>query len=93
MSHSGAQLDERFDGEELNTGVWFPYYLPHWSSREQSAATWFVRDGELQVRPIARLSDAAHDRRVDFPARDPSGAWADHVPELVVSSVKGSPLS
>jgi beta-glucanase (GH16 family) len=29
----------------------------------------------------------------DFPARDPSGDWADHVPELVVSSVKGSPLS
>ena len=29
----------------------------------------------------------------DFPARDPSGVWADHVPELVVSSVKGSPLS
>ena len=49
MSHSGAQLDERFDGEELNTGVWFPYYLPHWSSREQSAATWFVCDGELHL--------------------------------------------
>jgi len=29
----------------------------------------------------------------DFPARDPSGVWADHVPELVVSSVRGSPLS
>ena len=29
----------------------------------------------------------------DFPARDPSGRWADHVPALVVSSVKGSPLS
>ena len=29
----------------------------------------------------------------DFPARDPSGLWADQVPELVVSSVKGSPLS
>ena len=29
----------------------------------------------------------------DFPGRDPSGVWADHVPELVVSSVTGSPLS
>ncbi len=29
----------------------------------------------------------------DFPARDPSGIWANHVPELVVSSVTGSPLS
>jgi hypothetical protein len=29
----------------------------------------------------------------DFPARDGSGKWADHVPELVVSSITGSPLS
>jgi hypothetical protein len=29
----------------------------------------------------------------DFPSRDPSGKWADHVPELVVSSITGSPLS
>ena len=29
----------------------------------------------------------------DFPVRDPSGIRANHVPELVVSSVTGSPLS
>jgi hypothetical protein len=29
----------------------------------------------------------------DFPARDPSANWADHISELVVSSVTGSPLS
>jgi hypothetical protein len=29
--------------------VWFPYYLPHWSSRAASAATHRVRDGELHL--------------------------------------------
>jgi hypothetical protein len=42
-----VELDERFSGDELDLDVWFPYYLPHWSSRSQSAATWSVRDGEL----------------------------------------------
>ena len=39
-------LDERFPGRDLDRSVWFPYYLPHWSSRAESAATWEVRDGE-----------------------------------------------
>jgi hypothetical protein len=42
-------LDERFAGNSLDPGVWFPYYLPHWSSREQTAAAHFVRDGELHL--------------------------------------------
>lgn len=49
MSDSGAHLDERFEGDALDPEVWFPYYLPHWSSREQSAATCFVLDGELHL--------------------------------------------
>jgi hypothetical protein len=44
-----AYLDERFAGDSLDPGVWFPYYLPHWSSRAQSAATHSVRDGELHL--------------------------------------------
>jgi hypothetical protein len=44
-----AYLDERFAGDSLDSGVWFPYYLPHWSSRAQSAATHFVLDGELHL--------------------------------------------
>jgi Glycosyl hydrolases family 16 len=43
------ELDERFPGEALDTDVWFPYYLPHWSSRAASAATYAVRDGELRL--------------------------------------------
>ncbi|MGK5114342.1 MULTISPECIES: glycoside hydrolase family 16 protein [unclassified Geodermatophilus] len=43
------ELDERFPGESLDTDVWFPHYLPHWSSRAASAATWRVADGELHL--------------------------------------------
>ncbi|WP_199522505.1 glycoside hydrolase family 16 protein [Geodermatophilus marinus] len=42
-------LDERFPGRALDRDVWFPYYLPHWSSRAASAATYEVRDGELRL--------------------------------------------
>ena len=42
-------LDERFPGQELDRDVWFPYYLPHWSSRAESAAAWSVRAGELHL--------------------------------------------
>lgn len=46
---SRDSLDERFDGDGLDTDVWFPYYLPHWSSRASSAATYEVRDGALHL--------------------------------------------
>jgi hypothetical protein len=42
-------LDERFPGESLDDDVWFPYYLPHWSSRAESAATYSVHGGELHL--------------------------------------------
>ncbi len=44
-----ATLDERFSGDTLDPHVWFPYYLPHWSSRAASAATWSVRNDELHL--------------------------------------------
>lgn len=43
---SRRELDDRFAGDELDLGVWLPYYLPHWSSRAASA-TYTVRDGDL----------------------------------------------
>ena len=43
------ELDERFSGDNLDLDVWFPYYLPHWSSRSQSAAAYSVHDGELRL--------------------------------------------
>jgi hypothetical protein len=43
-----AELDEHFtDGLDLE--VWFPHYLPHWSSRAESAATWSVQAGQLHL--------------------------------------------
>jgi hypothetical protein len=30
---------ETFDGDGLDRSVWFPYYLPHWSSRAATAAS------------------------------------------------------
>ena len=43
------RLDERFAGNELDTSVWMPHYLPHWSSRAESAATYEVGGGELRL--------------------------------------------
>jgi hypothetical protein len=43
------ELDEHFTGDSLDPGVWFPYYLPHWSSRATSAATYSVGGGELRL--------------------------------------------
>jgi hypothetical protein len=43
------KLDEHFAGDALDPGVWFPYYLPHWSSRATSAATHEVAGGELRL--------------------------------------------
>lgn len=49
MVTSRFELDERFTGDTLDLDVWLPYYLPHWSSRSQSAATYFVGDAELHL--------------------------------------------
>jgi hypothetical protein len=48
-SNLADELDEHFAGGTLDPEVWFPYYLPHWSSRSQSAATWSVRDDGLHL--------------------------------------------
>jgi hypothetical protein len=45
---SGFQDD--FDGDGLDLAVWVPCYLPHWSSRETSSATYDVRDSVLRLR-------------------------------------------
>lgn len=33
----------------LDRSVWLPHYLPHWSSREASAAAWSAADGVLEL--------------------------------------------
>lgn len=39
----------RDDFEAFDRDVWLPHYLPHWSSRAASAATWEVDDSVLRL--------------------------------------------
>jgi hypothetical protein len=38
-----------FDGDVLDTEVWIPHYLPMWSSRARSAATYELAGSELRL--------------------------------------------
>ena len=49
MSSPRDALDERFDTGTLDLDVWFPYYLPHWSSRAASRATSSIDDDGLHL--------------------------------------------
>jgi Glycosyl hydrolases family 16 len=49
MVSTRGELDERFTGSTLDADVWFPYYLPHWSSRAESAATWALHEDGLHL--------------------------------------------
>jgi hypothetical protein len=40
---------DHFDGAALDSEVWIPHYLPMWSSRAQSAATYEVDGSELRL--------------------------------------------
>jgi hypothetical protein len=41
------EVEDTFDGDVLNGGLWLPYYLPHWSSRRAAAARYEVGGGSL----------------------------------------------
>jgi len=46
-------MEDHFADDALDTAVWLPYHLPHWSSRASSAATYqgdAVRPGSADVR-------------------------------------------
>jgi hypothetical protein len=38
-----------FDGTQLDTTVWSPYYLPHWSSRAASGASYELDGSSLRL--------------------------------------------
>jgi glycosyl hydrolase family 16 len=75
MASARSTLDERFAGDTLDTDVWLPHYLPHWSSRAASAATYAVRDGEL---------------RLSIPADQPLWCPDTHAEPLRVSCVQSA---
>lgn len=51
VSRDGYELEveDDFDSAELNDRLWIPHYLPHWSSRDASAARYEIRDGRLRL--------------------------------------------
>ncbi|MCO8275327.1 glycoside hydrolase family 16 protein [Actinoplanes sp. TRM 88003] len=71
-------LDERFESDELDRSVWVPWYLPHWSSRAQSAATYEVGGGEL---------------RLSIPVDQPLWAEGVHETPLRVSGIQSANYS
>ncbi|MGH8824922.1 MAG: glycoside hydrolase family 16 protein [Jiangellaceae bacterium] len=42
-------FEDDFDGAELDSAVWFPHYLPAWSSRAATAASYEIRDSCLHL--------------------------------------------
>jgi len=73
-----TSLAERFDGDDLDRSVWVPWYLPHWSSRESSKATYTVRNGEL---------------RLSIPPDQPLWAEGVHETPLRVSGIQSANFS
>jgi Glycosyl hydrolases family 16 len=67
-----------FDGAALDTGVWLPHYLPMWSSRAESAATYAVAGSEL---------------RLTIPREQPLWCADTHDPPLRVSGIQSGVFS
>jgi hypothetical protein len=69
---------ERFDADTLDRSVWVPWYLPHWSSRAASEATYSVGGGEL---------------RLSIPPSQPLWAEGIHETPLRVSGIQSANFS
>ncbi len=50
-AHAGYELEfeDTFEGDLLDERRWIPHYLPHWSTRERSAARYKIGDGLLHL--------------------------------------------
>jgi Glycosyl hydrolases family 16 len=76
-SSASAFVDD-FDGADLDAEVWIPHYLPMWSSRAASAATYEIADSEL---------------RLTIPAEQGLWCADDHDPPLRVSGIQSGVFS
>jgi hypothetical protein len=72
------EFSDDFDGPELDTDVWIPHYLPMWSSRAESAATYALSDSEL---------------RLTIPPEHGLWCARDHEPPLRVSGLQSGVFS
>jgi Glycosyl hydrolases family 16 len=75
---AGERFVDAFDGSELDTGVWVPHYLPMWSSRAESAATFSLAGSEL---------------RLTIPPEQGLWCPEDHHPPLRVSGIQSGVFS
>jgi Glycosyl hydrolases family 16 len=71
-------FEDGFDGADLDTEVWIPHYLPMWSSRAESAATYEVAGSEL---------------RLTIPPGQGLWCARDHDPPLRVSGIQSGVFS
>jgi hypothetical protein len=69
---------DHFDGSSLDDEVWIPHYLPQWSSRADTAATYEVAGSEL---------------RLTVPADHGLWCAEDHDPPLRVSGIQSGVFS
>jgi hypothetical protein len=76
--NSRDDMFDHFEGSDLDSRVWIPHYLPQWSSREESAATYEVAESEL---------------RLTIPAEQGLWCPDDHDPPLRVSGVQSGVFS
>ena len=64
---------EAFEGPTLNRDLWLPHYLPAWSSREATAASYTLSNGTLVL---------------DIPTDHPVWCPGVHIPPLRVSGLQ-----
>jgi Glycosyl hydrolases family 16 len=70
---SGGQFDEPFLDTTLDTSIWFPHYLPAWSSRDATRASYRLDGSALTL---------------DVPVGHPVWCPGDHTPPLRVSGIQ-----
>jgi hypothetical protein len=82
MSAHPAELrlvfEDDFDAAELDRNVWLPHYLPAWSSRAETAATYAIRDSCLHLT---------------IPPSQGLWCAGDHSPPLRVSGIQSGNFS
>ena len=73
-----SEVDEDFDGSGLDLDRWVPHYLPAWSSRAETAASYRLEDSCLVL---------------DLPGDHPVWLPDEHVPRLRVSGIQSASRS
>jgi hypothetical protein len=78
MKNRRPTFADEFEGPELDRSVWLPHYLPHWSSRAETAAAYDFRNGAL---------------RLYVPPEQGLWCADDHEPPLRVSGIQSGNFS